>query len=123
MPSRETALALIAAVESGDHVGAIEKFYHPDATMQENHNAPRVGREALIANEKRALEKYTMVTHPAKHVLVDGDLVVVNWIFEMTDKEGRTKRLDELSIQEWRGDKVFREQFYYDPKQLVEFVG
>lgn len=117
MPSRETVKAFIAAVESGDHVGAIERFYHQDASMQENLNPPRVGRDALVASEKRAQEKFSIVTHPARRVLIDGDQVVVNWLFDLTDRHGRTKRLDQLSIQEWRGEKVFREQFYYDPKQ------
>ena len=119
MPSRDTVKAFVAAVESGDHVGAIERYYHADASMQENQNPPRVGIDALVANEKRALARATIVTHPARHVLVDGDMVVINWIFDMTDKEGRTRRLEELSIQEWRGEKIFREQFYYDAKQLA----
>lgn len=119
MPSRETVKAFIAAVESGDHVGAIERFYHDDASMQENHNPPHVGRDVLVAREQQAQAKFSIATLPAKHVLVDGDRVVVNWIFELTDSQGHTKRLDELSIQEWRGERIFREQFYYDPKQLT----
>jgi ketosteroid isomerase-like protein len=119
MPSRKTVMEFIAAVESGDHVGAIERYYHDDATMQENQNPPRVGRAFLMERERQALARYSFVTHPAKRVLVDGDLVVINWIFEMTDKDGRRKTLDELSIQQWRGDRVAREQFYYDPKQLA----
>ncbi|MET0604910.1 MAG: nuclear transport factor 2 family protein [Beijerinckiaceae bacterium] len=119
MPSRDTVRTFIAAVESGEHVGAIEQFYHDDASMQENHNPPHVGRDKLVARKRQALARSSFVTHPAKHVLVDGDLVVINWIFEITDKEGRTRKLDELSIQHWRGEKIAREQFYYDPKQLA----
>jgi len=36
MPSRECLNEFIAAVESGDHVGAIERYYTEDASMQEN---------------------------------------------------------------------------------------
>jgi len=24
-------------------------------------------------------------------------------------------RIDEVALQEWRGDKIFRERFFYDP--------
>ncbi|WP_342358541.1 nuclear transport factor 2 family protein [Terrarubrum flagellatum] len=122
MPTKDRLRDFIAAVESGDHVGAIERFYHDDASMQENQNPPHVGRLNLMERERQALAKFKMKTHPAKHALLDGDLVVINWIFEMTDEEGRMKRLEELSIQEWRGDKVYREQFYYDPQQLKTFI-
>src|SRR5688500_12416682 len=98
MPSKQTLDAFIAAVESGDHVGAIERFYHEDASMQENLSPPRVGRAALVANEKRALERFRIRTHPARHVFADGDHVAINWIFELTDAEGRTKTLDEMSL-------------------------
>ena len=49
MPSRERLDQFIAAVEAGDHAGAIERYYTEDATMQENAVPPRVGRDLLIA--------------------------------------------------------------------------
>lgn len=116
MPSKETLRAFIAAVESGDHVGAIERFYHDDASMQENAAAPRTGREALVAHEKKALANLErMETLPAEAVVHDGDRVAINWIFEMTGKDGKVRRLDEVALQEWRGEKIVRERFYYDP--------
>lgn len=119
MPTRVTVNAFIAAVESGDHVGAIERFYHEDASMQENLAPPRVGRETLVAHEKRALARLAeMRTHPAARVLVDGDHVAINWIFEMVGHDGSVRRLEELALQEWRGEKIQRERFFYDPAAL-----
>ena len=43
MPSRERLNEFIAVVESGDHAGAIERYYTEDSSMQENAAAPRVG--------------------------------------------------------------------------------
>ena len=51
MPSRATLQAFADAVESNDHVGAILRFYAPDARTRENDNAPRAGREALAERE------------------------------------------------------------------------
>jgi ketosteroid isomerase-like protein len=119
MPSRQTVAAFVAAVESGDHVGAIEQFYHEDASMQENGAEPRRGRDLLVAHEKKALAALAeMRTLPARRILIDGDTVAINWIFEMVGKDGKTRRLDEVALQEWRGEKIIRERFYYDPSAL-----
>lgn len=115
MPSRATVNAFVTAVEHGDYVDAIERYYHDDASTQENLNPPRVGRDTIVEHEKKTLAQYKVQTHPTKHVVIDGDTVVINWIFEMTDKEGRIRHLNELALQTWKDEKILREQFYYDP--------
>src|SRR5450631_3418229 len=45
MPSRERVNEFIAVVESGDHAGAIERYYTEDASMQENAAPPRAGAD------------------------------------------------------------------------------
>ena len=52
MPSRERLNEFIAVVESGDHTGAIERYYTEDSSVQENAATPRVGRDALVAHER-----------------------------------------------------------------------
>jgi len=37
----------------------------------------------------------------------------------LTDKSGQVRRFDEVSLQEWRGDKIFRERFFYDPAKIM----
>ena len=49
--------------------------------------------------------------------MVEGDRVAIHWIFELTDKSGKVYRIDEMSSQEWRGDMIFRERFFYDPSK------
>ena len=58
MPTRNTLDQFIARVVSGAHVEAIEEFYTPNATMQENQSPPRVGRDVLVAHEKAALKSW-----------------------------------------------------------------
>ena len=43
--------------------------------------------------------------------------VAIHWIFELTDKSGKVHRIDEVALQEWRGDKILRERFFYDPSK------
>jgi hypothetical protein len=64
MPSRERVAAFIASVVGGDHVRAIADYYHAQASMQENLQAPRRGRDTLMAHEAKVLERVKMHTHP-----------------------------------------------------------
>jgi len=114
MPDRARVEAFIAAVVGGDHVGAIADYYHEDASMQENLSPPRQGRALLMENEAKVLERTRMHTHPGPLFLVDGDHVVVNWTFDATGPDGVTRRLNELALQRWSGDRIAEERFVYD---------
>jgi ketosteroid isomerase-like protein len=118
MPDRDRVEALVAMVEAGRYDEAIEAFYHPHASMQENQAPPRVGRDGLVAGERKVMARYaTMVTHPTDVVLVDGDRSVIRWRFEFTPAQGPAMKLEELALQRWEGDRIAEEQFYYDPAQ------
>ena len=118
MPSRERVLALVAMVEQGKYVEAIEEFYTPDATMQENNDPPRGGREVLVAAERKVLAGLkSMRTEPGSSFLLDGDRVVIHWHFVFVRPDGKRFRMEELALQRWRGDRVSEERFFYDPEQ------
>ena len=118
MPTRERLNEFIAVVESGDHAGAIERYYTEDASMQENAAPPRVGRDTLVAHERAALARMAHVFSKAMSSVVEGDRVTIHWNFELTDKSGVVRRFDEVALQEWRGDMIFRERFFYDPSTV-----
>lgn len=120
MPSRETLEAFIAAVESNDHVAAIRDFYAEDASMQENlTEPPRRGRETLMAHEQKVLDRAVSVhSRCIRPVLVEGDTVVIHWVFEFEFRDGSKRRIEELAHQTWAGEKVQHERFYYDPAQM-----
>ena len=119
MPSAEVLKRFIAAVESNDHVAAIEQFYLPHASMQENESPPRVGRDTLVANEARALARARSVQSECVHpVFANGDHVVIRWVFRFEYSDGTAIRMDELAYQHWEGDRIAEEKFFYDPRQL-----
>ncbi len=120
LPSAEVLSRFIAKVEANEHVEAIEEFYAPHASMQENDRPPRVGREALVANERQALARARSVTSACvRPVLVEGDHVVVRWIFEFEFHDDTRIRLEELAYQRWEADRIVEEKFFYDPQQLM----
>ena len=119
MPSPEVLRRFIATVEANAHVEAIEKFYAPNASMQENDLPPRTGRSALAANESKVLSRMRSVTSEClRPVFVNGDHVVIRWIFQFEAHDGARTRLEELAYQRWEGDCIVEEKFFYDPRQL-----
>ena len=91
--------------------------------MQENGELPRSGRDRLIEHEWRMLSAHKEArTLPGSSFLLDGDRVVIHWVFEFTRRDGASFRMDELAHQRWRGDRIVEERFYYDPAQLGRFI-
>jgi ketosteroid isomerase-like protein len=119
MPSRSRVAEFVSCVEAGKYVEAISEFYAETAFMKENFREPRIGRDNLIRHEQTVLAGLAqMRTERVGAVLVDGDHVTINWVFEMTGRDGKKRLLDEVALQKWSGERIIEEQFYYDPAQL-----
>ena len=119
MPSISTVEKFVALVEAGHGIEALEQFYGEDASMQENGGVPRVGKEALLAFERAAQAAVTGLRSTCiRPVLVSGDIAVIRWVFEYTNKAGKAMRFEELAYQRWDGDLIDQEQFFYDPAQF-----
>ena len=120
MPTSETLNAFIARVEENAHVEAVEEFYTADSTMQENQSAPRVGRDAHAASERKVMARVkTMTSQCVRPVLVNGDNVVIRWIFHFEWQDGTATHMEELAWQRWEGERIAQETFFYDPAQRV----
>ena len=120
MPNRQTVEAFVALVEAGDYVGAIEKFYLPDAATRENTAEPVFGRNILMAKERGVMAAFRKIE--ALRIgpsLIDGDTVAVRWKFTFTSADGTTRVLEEIAWQTWRDDQLIEEHFFYDPKQMA----
>lgn len=120
MPSPETLERFIARVEQNAHAEAIEEFYAENASMRENFAEPRIGRALHVANERQVLARARSVQSQCVHpVFVNGDHVVIRWIFRFVWLDGTVTRMEELAYQRWEGERMAEEQFFYDPAQRV----
>lgn len=120
MPTAQTLERFIAMVESNAHADACEVFYTEHSTMQENQAAPRVGREAHVANERKVLARAASVRSKCvRPALVNGDHVVIRWIFDFEWADGSSTHMEELAWQRWEGERIAEETFFYDPAQRV----
>ncbi len=74
MSIRDHVAELIAMVQQGQFVEAIERFYADDASMQENLNLPRKGLAALVENERKVLSVIRdMRLERVESFVVEGD--------------------------------------------------
>ena len=118
MPSAATLERFIRRVEEGAHDKACEEFYTEHSTMQENQAPPRVGRDAHVANERKVLARSrSILSTCVRPVLVNGDIVVIRWIFDFEFLDGSTLHMEELAYQRWEGERIAAETFFYDPSQ------
>jgi ketosteroid isomerase-like protein len=120
MPTADTVERFIARVEQNAYVEAIAEFYTPNASMQENQSPPRVGRDTLVAHERQVLANVREVTSTCmRPVFVQGDRVVIRWVFRFEFLDGSTMQMEELAYQRWEGEQIAEERFFYDPAQTV----
>lgn len=118
MPSTDTLERFIALVESNAHDQAIEAFYAPHASMQENQAPPRVGRDQLLAGERKVMARATSIeSRCVRPVFVHGDHVVIRWKFRFVWQDDSVTEMEELAHQRWEGERIVQEQFFYDPAQ------
>jgi ketosteroid isomerase-like protein len=118
MPTPETVERFVARVEQNAHTEAIEEFYTPDATMQENQQPPRRGRDKLVEGEAKVMARVKSVTSECvRPVFISGDKVVIRWVFNFVWADGSTMRMEEIAYQRWEGERIAEETFFYDPAQ------
>ena len=118
MPSLETLERFIARVEQNAHAEAVEEFYTGNSSMRENLAEPRIGRDLHVANERKVLARARSVESTCvRPVFVNGDHVVIRWIFRFEWMDGSVTRMEELAYQRWEGERMAEEQFFYDPAQ------
>ena len=120
MPTAETLERFIARVEENAHAEACEEFYTVDASMRENQGPPRFGRDVHVAHEHRVMARARSVASKCvRPVFVNGDRVVIRWIFRFEWLDGTVTEMEELAYQRWEGERIAEEQFFYDPAQRV----
>jgi hypothetical protein len=120
MPTAETLERFIARVEENAHAEAIEEFYTEGASMQENQSPPRVGRDAHVANERKVLARAkTVFSKCVRPAFLNGDRVVIRWMFRFDWLDGTFTQMEEVACQRWEGERIAEETFFYDPSQRV----
>jgi hypothetical protein len=93
---------------------AIEQFYADDASLQENSEAPIVGKPAILERERGFLANIKDARPPVLHGFAVGtDVTFSEWTYDMTFKDGTRFVLNEVARRKWRDGRVVHERFFY----------
>jgi hypothetical protein len=101
-------------VMQGRALQAFETYYDDNVIMQENENAPTIGKDA---NRKREEEFFSSIVEfrgakPLK-VTVGENTTMVQWQYDYTHKHWGLRNYTQVSVQEWKDGKIVKEQFFY----------
>lgn len=107
--------ALNQAIVSGDFVEAFQRYYADSVVMQENQEAPTVGK---AANHKRETEFIDSVKafHSSKllNSAVAGNTSLSEWEMDIEFKNGVRFLMRQVSVREWENGQIINERFYYN---------
>ena len=119
MPKAATIERFIEKVEANLHVEAVESFYSSTATLQDNRSETR-GKKKQIEIEKNLLQWVTkMYSKCIRPYFINEDNVVIKWHFIFEFRDNTFIDLEELAYQEWKGELIEKEQFFFDPIQRL----
>ncbi len=120
MNIKELHQEIIDALQKGDFVGPIEKFYAEDVVVQANDEAPTTGRDAIAAAESDYVEGVTAFHGVKVHATAIDDQGngngVVFYECEMHwEHTGRAKvDINQTVVERWKNGKIASIHFYGD---------
>ena len=112
----ELVSELNSMIQNGEVLPAFEKFYADEVSMQENENAPTIGKVECRKNEEAFVNGITAFRNAAvKNVMISDGLSVVEWEFDYSHKEWGDRKYTQLAVQRWNEEgKIINEKFYYN---------
>ena len=100
---------------SGNALEAFEKYYADDVVMQENSDAPFLGK---ALNRKREEEFFGSIGefHGAKLLAsaAEGDKSFGQWWMDVTMKNGARVTLNQVAVRTWKNGQIAEERFFYN---------
>ncbi len=99
----------------GRMMDAFEQHYADDVVMQENSDAPTVGKAANRERELgfiAAVETFHGVTLLTSATA--GDVSFGEWTLDVTFKGAERSPMHQVTVRRWRNGKVASERFYYN---------
>ena len=117
---RENVLTLIKQVEQGQILEAFDAFYADNVAMQENSNAPTMGKPENRAREEQFVASVAEVHEVrARSWTADANRAAIEWTLDFTNTEGTRLRMEQVAVQTWENGKIVHERFYYDSASLI----
>lgn len=119
MDIKENVEDLVNMILTGKMMDAFEKYYAEDVVMQEPGEEPRVGKDVNREFEKKWLEGVQEFhSGEVKAKAVTGNIAMVEWEMDVSFKDGKRMKMNQVAVQEWKDGKIVNERFYYDKSKM-----
>jgi ketosteroid isomerase-like protein len=119
----DKARDLYNMVGQGKILDAFEKYYHTDVVMVEASGETRKGKDENRKFQKEFMDRIKDVNGAGVSAITSdekaGTTMVESWM-DVTMKDGKRDKMEEVAVQKWKDDKVVWERFYYNMKMPQE---
>ncbi|MBT9547257.1 MAG: nuclear transport factor 2 family protein [Candidatus Sericytochromatia bacterium] len=117
MSLKDDVTTLYNQIFSGQLLDAFDHFYAEDVVMQENNEAPTVGKAANREREVAFLGSVEAFHDGGISNLAWNDetgvAMIENWM-DLTFQGGFRTKMQQVAVQTWKDGKVVNERFYYN---------
>src|SRR5688572_28397558 len=115
MPNiQELERKLNDAILGGKALEAFDELYADDVVMQENTDAPYVGKDF---NRQREIEFFSSIEqyHDGRVLAsaVNGDVSLSEWEMDVTLKGAGRIKMSQVAVRRWKDGKIVHERFYH----------
>jgi len=113
--SLTTVQELMNCVAGGRILDAMNRYYDPSVTMQENANPPCAGLAANIEREKAfvaSIREWRGLQ--IKAMAVNDDVSFIEYTIDFVNTSGIPMHNEQVSVARWKNGKIIHERFYYD---------
>ncbi len=101
-------------INEGKILEAFEKYYADDVVMQENNDAPRVGKEANRAHEEAFVNGIVKVNEmKTLGIGVGENYSTIESYIDAEHKDWGPMKMSQVAVQNWKDGKIVKEKFYY----------
>lgn len=119
MPKIKTLKNFIEKVENNQHVEAVESFYTSTASLRDNQSETRSKEQQIEIEKNLLLRVRKMHSKCIRPYFVSDNHVVIKWHFRFEFKDDTFIDLEEIAYQQWSGEQIEEEQFFFDPIQRI----
>jgi hypothetical protein len=117
MSYMDKAKALNQMIGEGKVMEAFEKFYAENVVMIEATGEVREGKEKNREFQKQFFSSVKDVHGGGVYSITSneetGVTMVESWM-DASFADGNRMKMEEVAIQQWKGDQIVRERFYYN---------
>lgn len=114
MDTKSLVTDLANMIVEGKILEAFEKYYADDVVMQENNDAPRVGKEANRAYEEAFVNGIEKINDMKILGIAVGDnYSTMESYIDAVHKEWGPMKMSQVAVQQWKDGKIINEKFYY----------